>query len=421
MVRRTMRFVLLAFLVVSCLSCSRPASTKISLRIATWSGAGEDNEYYRLVQQIYRDFETENPDIQIQVENMPSDYVAKMMLSHIAEVTPDVVVLDAASSALFMKNGVLQDISGYLANDKDLKRDQFFENTLLAGTYQDKLMSIPVDFTPMVMYYNKDLFDEANVPYPANGWSFQEFEATAAKLTAGLAAKKKKGFVMSTWMPGWVMWLWNNGGNVLDPTGTKASGTLDSPANAETIGFLKGLVDKGYAPKLGEVAASGVDPFANGDVAMNVSGHWSITGFKSAKGINWKRLGIVSMPTQLQTPVTVYYSSGLGIGNGCKNPEAAWRFIKHFCSYKNQLRYNSSGIAICARKDVAQERASEAIENDFVQLVPGARPPTGTQVEGYAFVEQQGKSMLESVLNGRKKPADALREMAIRIDREFAK
>ena len=127
------------------------------------------------------------------------------------------------------------------------------------------------------------------------------------------------------------------------------------------------------------------------------------------------------MQTQLQTPVTVYYSSGLGIGNGCKNPEAAWRFIKHFCSYKNQLRYNSSGIAICARKDVAQERASEAIENDFVQLVPGARPPTGTQVEGYAFVEQQGKSMLESVLNGRRKPADALREMAIRIDREFAK
>ena len=421
MVCRTMRFVLLALLVVSCLSCSRPASPKISLRIATWSGAGEDNEYYRLVQQIYRDFETENPDIHIEVENMPSDYVAKMMLAHIAGVAPDVVVLDAASSALFMKNGVLQDISGYLAADKDLHRDQFFENTLLAGTYQGKLYSIPGDFTPMVMYYNKDLFDEAKVPYPKNGWSFQEFESTCASLTTALAAKKKTGFVISTWMPGWVMWLWNNGGNVLDPSGTKASGTLDSAANAETIAFLKGLVDKGYAPKLDEVAASGVDPFANGDVAMSVSGHWSITGFKSAKGINWKRLGIVSMPTQLKSPVTVYYESGYGIGNGCKNPEAAWRFIKHFCSFKNQLRYNASGIAICARKDVAKERAVEPIENDFLQLVPGARPPIGAQVEGYSFVEQQGRSMLESVLNGRKTPSDALRDMAKRVDREFAK
>jgi len=403
------------------LSCSRPVDHRISLRIANWAGAGEDNEYFRLVQQIYKDFEVENPDIHIVIENMPNDYVAKMMLSHIAGVTPDVVVLDAASSALFMKNGVLQDISGYLAADKDLHRDQFYENTLMAGTYQGKLYSIPGDFTPMVMYYNKDLFDEAKVAYPKNGWSFQEFESTCAQLTSALATQKKKALVVSSWMPGWVMWLWNNGGNVLDANGTKASGTLDSAANAETIGFLKGLVDKGYAPKRSEVAATGVDPFSNGDVAMEVSGHWEMTGYKSAKGLDWKRLGIVSMPTQLKSPVTVYYESGYGIGNGCKHPEAAWRFIKHFCSFKNQLRYNSSGIAICARKDVAEIRAKEPIEHDFVQLIPGARPPLGTQVEGYSYVEQQGRAMLESVLNGTKTPANALREMAQRIDREFAK
>lgn len=403
------------------LSCSRPTDTRISLRIATWSGAGEDNEFFRLVQQIYKDFETANPDIRIEIENMPNDYVAKLMLTHIAKVTPDVVILDASSSALFMKNDVLQDISGLLDSDKELRRDQFFENTLLAGTSGKKLFSIPVDFTPMVMYYNKDLFDLAKVPYPKNGWSFKDFESTAAQLTAALKPKKKSAFVVSSWMPGWVMWLWNNGGEVLDPSGTKAVGTLDSPQNAEVINYLKGLVDKGYAPKLSEVAASGVEPFANGDSAMAVSGHWSITTYKGSKEINWERLGIVSMPTQLKSPVTVYYEAGLGIGNGCKNPEAAWKFIKHFCSYQSQLRYNSSGIAVCARKDVAKERAKVPIENDFIQLIPGARPPLGTQVEGYAFVEQQGMSMMDSVLNGRKTAEVALREMAERVDREFAK
>lgn len=411
---------MLALLSLCGLSCSRPIDSRIQLRIATWSGAGEDNDYFRLVNQIYDDFEKENPDIHIVIENMPSDYVAKMMLSHIAGVTPDVVILDASSSALFMKNGVLQDISGYLDSDKDLRRDQFFENTLLAGTYQNKLYSIPVDFTPMVMYFNKDLFDAAGVAYPHNGWSFKEFEETAARLKVGLTAKQKKAFVLSTWMPGWVMWLWNNGGNVLDSTGSRASGILDSPENASVVAYLKGLVDKGLAPKLSEVTASGVDPFANGDAAMAVSGHWSITTYKSSK-VDWKRLGVVSMPTQLKSPVTVYYESGLGIGNGCKNPAAAWRYIKHFCGYKNQLRYNASGIAICARKDVAQERAKDPIENDFIHLIPGARPPMGTQVEGYSFVEQKGLTMMESVLNGRKSPEDALRDMANRIDREFVK
>ena len=415
-----MKFGMLALLVLGGASCSHPTTQKIKLRLATWSGAGEDNDYYKLVNQIYKDFERDNPDIQIEIETMPTDYVAKMMLSRIAGVTPDVVILDASSSALFMKNGVLQDLSSRLATDPDIHRDQFFENTLLAGTLNSKLYSIPVDFTPMVMYYNKDLFDLARVPYPHNGWNFKEFEDTCSQLTKGLAAQKKKAFVVSNWMPGWVMWLWNNGGDVLDPSGLRASGTLDSAVNASAILYLKGLVDKGYAPKLSEVTASGVDPFANGDSAMAVSGHWSITTYKSSK-IDWKRLGVVSMPTQLKSPTTVYYEAGLGIGNGCKNPDAAWRFIKHYCSYQNQLRYNASGIAVDARKDVAQERAKDPLEKAFIDLIPGARPPIGTRVEGYSFVEQQGQSMMDSVLNGRKTPQQALHNMAARVDKELAK
>ncbi|MBS1703330.1 MAG: sugar ABC transporter substrate-binding protein [Armatimonadetes bacterium] len=416
--RRTTRFAVLGLAALSLLSCAKPPGDgKIVLRIATWAGAGEGNDFDKLVEQIYKDFEKQNPDIQLVVENMPGDYVSKVMLSHIAGVVPDVTVLDASSSALFVKNGVLEDLTPFIRNDPRFHESDFYENTLQAGTYNGHLYSIPVDFTPMVMYYNKDLFDRAGVPYPRNGWTFQQFHDTCA----ALAKKGQKAFVMSTWMPGWVMWLWNNGGAVLDPTGTRASGTLDSPQNATTVEFLKELVDQGYAPKLSEVAATGVDPFANGDVAMAVSGHWSIIGYKSAKKIDWRHLGIVSMPTELPSPATVYYESGLGIGHGCKHPEAAWKFIKHFTSYQNQMRYNSSGIAVCARKDVATERAKDPIERDFLNLIPGARPPTGTQVEGYAFVEQQGEKMMESVLNGRRKPADALREMAQRVDREFSK
>ncbi len=414
-----MLFGLLPLIAVGGWSCGKPEDHRIVLRIATWQGAGEGNDFDKLVEQIYKDFERDNPDIKIMIENFPGsgDYVPKLMLTHVANTVPDVTVLDASSSALFIKNGVLQDLTPFFDKDPELKREQFFENTLQAGTYQGKLYSVPVDFTPMVMYYNRDMFDAAGVAYPKNGWTFEDFERTCE----ALKAKGKKGFVVSTWMPGWVMWLWNNNGAVLDPSGTKANGTLDSPQNAEAIGFLKNLVDKGYAPTLSQVQATGAEPFPNGDVAMAVSGHWSITGYKSAKGINWQHLGVVSMPTRLKSPVTVYYESGLGIGNGCRQPEAAWRFIKHFCSYKNQMRYNSSGIAIDARKDVASERAKESIEQDFLNLVPGARPPTGTQVEGYGFVEQVGEKMMDSVLSGRKTPAAALKEMADKIDREFGK
>ncbi|HLO99147.1 MAG TPA: sugar ABC transporter substrate-binding protein, partial [Fimbriimonas sp.] len=290
-------------------------------------------------------------------------------------------------------------------------------NTLAAAERDGKLYAIPRDFTPMVMYYNKDIFDKANVPYPRNGWSFDEFKHTAKKLSTN----GKSGFVLTTWMPGWVMWLWNNNGTVLSPDGTKADGHLDSEQNEQTLTFLKSLVDEGIAPRLSEVAATGVDPFANGDAAMAVSGHWALLGYKSAKKVNLDRLGIVSMPTNIGKSHTVYYASGLGIGADCKHPDLAWKFIKHQSAYKFQLQYQASGVAVCARKDVAQVRAQNTIERDFLALVPTARPPSGASVEGYAFVEQQGQKMLESVLNGSQSPREALQKMAARVDKEFAK
>lgn len=397
--------------------CAAKGPEGITLRIATWSGAGEDSEFDKLVEQSYREFEAQNPGVRVVTENMPQDYVPKMMLSKIAGVTPDVTVLDAASAALFVKNGILRDLKPYLDSDQELRKTDFFENTLTAGERDGKLYAIPRDFTPMVVYYNKDLFDQAGVAYPRNGWTFDEFKQTAAKLSQ----KGRKGFVLSTWMPGWVMWLWNNNGAVLSPDGTKATGTLDSAQNEQTLLYLKSLVDEGIAPKLSEVAATGVDPFANGEAAMAVNGHWALLGYQSAKKIDIKRLGIVSMPTNIGKTQTVYYATGLGIGANCKHPDLAWKFIKHQSSYKFQLQYQASGIAVCARKDVAEERAKDPIERDFLSIVPSARPPSGASVEGYAYVEQQGMKMLESVLNGAKTPKEALREMAARIDKEFAK
>lgn len=407
----------LALAATMLVGCGTKEPEVITLRVSTWSGAGEDSEFDRLVEQNYREFEAANPGVRIVTENMPIDYVPKMMMSKIAGVTPDITALDASSAALFVKNGILQDLTPFLEKDKDLKKSDFFENTLKAGETDGKLFAIPRDFTPMVMYYNKDIFDKANVPYPRNGWSFDDFKQTAKKLSAN----GKSGFVLTTWMPGWVMWLWNNNGTVLSPDGTQATGHLDSPQNEETLTFLKSLVDEGIAPKLSEVAATGVDPFANGDAAIAVSGHWALLGYKNAKKLNIDRLGIVSMPTNIGKSQTVYYATGLGIGANCKHPDLAWKFIKHNSTFKFQLQYQASGVAVCARKDVAEERAKDPIEKDFLTIVPSARPPSGASVEGYAFVEQQGMKMLESVLNGSQTPKKALQNMAARVDKEFAK
>jgi multiple sugar transport system substrate-binding protein len=401
-------------------SCDAEPEGTTTLRVANWGGAGDDGEFDRLVQSFYREFERENPGVRVRVEGIPGQYVEKMLLNFIAGTAPDVVTLDASSAAIFIDNGFLTDLTPLVKADPEFDLDAYYPNVVGIARRGERLFAIPGDFTPMVMYYNKDLFDRAGVAYPREGWTFAEFRETARRLSRG---QEQYGFVFTNWMPGWVMWLWNNGGDVLSPDGKRATSVLDSPANVETVTFLRDLVRRdGSAPSLSETAAMGVDLFATGRAAMTVSGHWMIPTYKSAQDIDWRRLGVVSLPTNVGRSHTVMYEAGFAISKGAKNPELAWKFIRKWTDYRLQKEYNASGIAVSARKDVSQERmAEDALERDFAAIIPQARPPYGSWVEGYDVVEKVGREMMDRVLNGDVVPATALRDAARQIDREFAK
>src|SRR6185369_14883710 len=47
-----------------------------------------------------------------------------------------------------------------------------------------KQIAIPYDSGPMVIFYNKDMFKAAGVADPKPGWTMDDFNAAAKKLTA---------------------------------------------------------------------------------------------------------------------------------------------------------------------------------------------------------------------------------------------
>lgn len=397
----------------------QPRGTTV-LRVANWGGAGDDSDYHRLVRQLYAEFESQNPGIKVQVEGIPGsqEYVSKVLLSHVARSAPDVITLDASSSAVFIENGVLLDLTPFVAADSEFDLNAFFPNVVDIARRGPKLFAIPGDFTPMVVYYNKAIFDKAGVPYPKSGWTRQEFLETARKLTGDGTF----GFVLTSWMPGWIMWLWNAGGDVVELDGTNVQVVLDSHQNISTVRWLSELVLKHkVAPSLSATAAQGVDPFANGQAAMQVSGHWSLVSLAASDKIDVTRLGVAPMPSERGESKTVMYEAGFAIGRYCKNPEAAWKFIKFMTSRSVQARYNATGIAVCARKDVSFERAKDPLERAFVDIVPTARGPWGAKVEGYDLIEDIGQKMMDSILKNGIEPEVAVRAAARSIRQELAK
>ena len=156
---------LAALLPLIALAGCQPEGTtgKTVLRVSNWGGAGDDSEYEKLVQEFYKEFERENPDVDLRIEGIPGEYVPKMMLNFVAGTEPDVMTVDASSAAIFVNNGVLADLTPIAQNDPEFKITDYFPNVVDVGRRDGKVYMIPGDFTPMVVYYNKRLFDAAGV------------------------------------------------------------------------------------------------------------------------------------------------------------------------------------------------------------------------------------------------------------------
>jgi multiple sugar transport system substrate-binding protein len=439
-------------------------SDEDAVRVASWGNLGDDSEFNQIVNDLYEGFEETHPSYDLQVERSPDpqQYRHKMLLSYIAGSTPDVMALDASSAADFIENDLIVDLTPYFEADPEFDIDDYYENVVEIAARDGEVYAVPVGFTPLVMYYNKRLFDEAGVEYPQPGWTYDDFLEKAQAITRREGDDQVWGYQFANWMPGWIMWLWNNGGDVLSPDGRQAMGYLNSPETVEAVQFVDDIVNRyRVAPSLSQAAAQGVDYFANGEAAMIISGHWSLISYANAPKdrqtgeplVRLSDLGIVELPSNLPESVTVMYESGLSIGSQAANPEGAWDYIKYFMSFDNQLRYNSTGVEISAKIPVAEEnsefdreralerirennpdisrrelelaladeRAKAELQQQFLDLVPRARGPWGARVEGYTVVEDIGESMMDGILQNDIDPEEALTEAAREIDRELAR
>ena len=405
--------------------CSRHAGelagNEVTLHVADWGGASSDPAMSRFEQEVSAEWMRTHPQIRIASEHIPGsdEYVSKMLTAFVARTEPDVMSLDASSAAVFIENSTLADLTPFAQNDH-LDLGVFYPNVLSLAQRGVHLYALPADFTPMMLYYNRRLFDAAGVPYPHEGWTWEEFREDCKRLTLwpeGAPHPTQYGFQLQNWMPGWIMWIWQNGGDVLTPDGKMATGALDSPAAIEAVSFLTDLVTRDHvAPSLSEAQAQGADPFQSGLTAMQISGHWNLIGLKASETLNLADVGVVGLPRRSRR-VTVLYESGYAMTKECRHPHEAWEYIKFMSGPFVQAKKAALGIGISANRHIAEARRnSSSFEPIFLDNVRYGRMPWGARVENYAQVEDLGKEMLEEILVGNVPADKALHSAALRID-----
>jgi ABC-type glycerol-3-phosphate transport system substrate-binding protein len=143
----------------------------------------------------------------------------------------------------------------------------------------------------------------------------------------------------SWWTYGWIK---ADGGEtaVVDGTG-KPSLSLDAPAVVQTVSFLSGLIDKGYAyPPRATDSHTGdaVALFASGAAAMYASGSWDLTALRKAVPDGHFRAALMPRGVTGTTDGSAMGGSSMWVPKGSTHRALAFEFMTHLISDDNALR-----------------------------------------------------------------------------------
>lgn len=311
---------------------STPVPPKVqgTIRVGSWDSGDALEPFNNAIQS----FEAANPGVKVQLESVPQDYGSKLLTQFAAGTAPDIIQVGDGDVAKFSAQGVLEPLDPFISGDNPLDMSVFYPAVADIGKVNGKYYLLTKDYSPLVVYYNKDLFKAAGVDFPKPEWTWDDFLAAAKKLTV----KDSKGNI-TQWgvqIPNsWGDWLWfrglspivyGNGGEVISPDGTKTTGYLNSPAVVEAIQkyvdlFLK---DKVAPTKADTDALSGQDLFQTGKVAMIWTGRWPLKDFLKNQSLNFGTMGL---------PVVKSHSNsicwaGFAIYSKSQNKDTAWAFLK---------------------------------------------------------------------------------------------
>ena len=371
----------IALLIAACGATPEPSEpTAEGAKMILRAGTGDSGEGLDPHQQIIAAFEDENPDILVQLEAVAGrDYYTRLLTQIAAKDAPDIMQIGDDAVPMFVDKGAFLPLDDFIGGGYPLDTSIYLPGVLEPGQWEGKQWLLPKDFTPLGVYYNKAIFDEYDVDYPADGWTWQDLLETAQTLTKDLDGDGKTDLwgvqLTANWTTGFEYWVASAGGSLLSADGKQFVGYMDSPETIEAVQFFADLHNKyKVAPPPADFAlwAGGNAEFDNGQAAMRLFGRWPQAVYLDNPNID---LGVVGVPAG-KVRANILFWGGFGIFEGSKHPQAAWRFLSYYTGEGGSQVWKDWAIPPVAAVAEAAGLTTDPIEgvwiNELNYLAPRA-------------------------------------------------
>jgi len=315
----------------------------VEITYYTFSAAPDHVEQ---LDQMIQLFEAAHPSIKVKVETAPFDeYFTKLQTLIAGGTAPDVFELNYENFVTYADKGVLLDLSPMMKADTTLNPEVYSERANSAFSYNGMQLGLPATFSTVMLYYNKDLFDQAGVEYPTADWTWSD---------AVEAGKKLNDPANGVWglysgVQFWEFYKKAAQNNCRFFNDDKTEVLINSP---ECVEALQTMVDMVKTDKVVPSAAdmggqSDGDMFMAGKLAMDVTGIWMFSAYKDAP-FQWD----VTVEPGMANKATHFFANGVSAFAATKHAQEAYEWIKFFTSDPEMANIRiASGWELPALKD----------------------------------------------------------------------
>lgn len=241
---------------------------EIELEVYAW----QDEEIN--IMMLAEEYGKRHPGVTVHANFIPIDeYIQKIMILQKQGSPVDCIFTSSATLAgSFLEKGAVKEC-----------RDRIMQSeirTLHADWYEElgesfASYTMPYRMSHWAVFYNKDLFDEKGISYPKEGWTWEDYEKTAVRLSGESGGVKTYGSL--SFDPGNSWWR----------VPARTAGANDPRKPEDLLEFRKAAewnwrltyelgAQKPYTEQTGDDALYYDGNFLNGNIGMYFSGDWSV-------------------------------------------------------------------------------------------------------------------------------------------------
>jgi len=338
-------------------------SEPVVLELGIFAGSNWDvanANSYVIVDKVIARFEAEHPGVKvhyysgIQKEDYSEWYAQQVMQGK----TPDVAMILAVDFDKLAALGILENLDGMEAQDKEFRKADFYPTALQSGKYNGSQYALPYETVPTLMFVNKSLLNHEGFMVPESDWTWEEMYDICSKVTRDLDGD---GVLdqFGTYNYGWLEAAYSNNVKLFEEDGSMANFTDQNVTGA--VKFAKRLSDLNQGQKVTQ------DEFDAGCVAFMPL---SFANYRTYKTYPYKikkyttfKWDCIALPSgengdncsQLDTLL-------MGISKQSRHKELSWELLKMF-TYDEEVQMDifrySQGASVL--RAVTNSKEAEAI------------------------------------------------------------